>query len=209
MTEKADSNAETIGAKGPFSLRVGDMQDELSFNIIGHTTLSDGQIADLCKELDKDWVYDMFSNSCHHFVYVVACGLVKLDDRSLIWDLIYVPPEFRPVLDEVRETHRLPLTNTLISNALDTGVTATGTKFLPNAIPAAYQAHGEHGGHTGQAGSHAGHHLMHHDMHHTMHRTMHHIMHHTMHHTMHHARYHTEHHAGHHTGFAGSAGGGF
>ena len=83
------SPSDTIGASGPFSLRLGDRQKKLDLNMIGRTTMTDAQILDLCRKADQTFVYDLLQNNCQHFAFTVASALIKEENRTPVWDLLF------------------------------------------------------------------------------------------------------------------------
>ncbi len=116
-----DATSPVVGAAGPFSLYLGDRQQSLQFNFIGLTTLEDSSILQLCEKLDKTFVYNLLSNNCHDFAMTLAFGLVKPEDRTAAWDILFGPRDYQlGVLAKVRGTSdRLQLAYVLYSQNSD------------------------------------------------------------------------------------------
>lgn len=85
----------TYSSDLPFPLYLGSMQARLQLKMIGYTTLNDSQITRLCDILAKDFVYRLLSNNCQDFAFLIACGLVREEDRSAAWDVLFGPKDYQ------------------------------------------------------------------------------------------------------------------
>jgi hypothetical protein len=57
--------------------------------MIGHTGMSDDQIKQLCEDVDQRWVYNLWSNNCQDFAFCIAAALIKPEDRSPVWNILF------------------------------------------------------------------------------------------------------------------------
>ncbi len=78
-----------------FPFYLGEIQARLQFRTIGQTSLNDSQINQTCNRLAKGFVYNLLSNNCQDFAFLIACGLVREGDRSENWDVIFGPKAYQ------------------------------------------------------------------------------------------------------------------
>lgn len=80
----------------PFPLYLApSTRDRLQFKMIGRTALNDSQIAQVCDILAKGFVYDLLSNNCQDFAFLIAYGLIREEDRSEFWDILFGPKDYQ------------------------------------------------------------------------------------------------------------------
>lgn len=149
----------------PFPLYLGSMQARLQLNMIGHTTLNDSQITQLCDRLAKDFIYQLLSNNCQDFAFLIACGLVREEDRSDVWDVLFGPKDYQlGVLAKIGGEGlaiTLPVADGQNFHQPDSTVQGGGGDFILGGIelPASVHLAGGGAGHFGHhAAGHFGHH---------------------------------------------------
>lgn len=67
----------------------------------------DVHISLFCEAIDKRFVYNLLSRNCQDFAFVSALGLIKKEDRSLVWSAVFGSGEHRACILAMKTESRM------------------------------------------------------------------------------------------------------